>query len=156
MYRGEIPASCPTTPLQCDAGTSYLEYDTAQHYYVVQFSDTHGNLSPFSAEVVARRAPGVPLPPAGDRPITRVYPNPFNPRTRVSFSLGAAGAVRIDLFAADGRFVRTLLDESRGAGRVRGRLGRHRRPGQPAASGAYYVRLLTGDGAHTRKLMLLK
>ncbi len=115
VYRGDVTGFVPTTPLQCDAGTSWLEYDTTTHYYVVQFSDTHGNLSGFSAEV-SPDVTDVPDADATRTAISNVYPNPFNPQTRVAFSLGEPGPVRIDLFAADGRFVRTLLDESRGAG----------------------------------------
>jgi endonuclease I len=155
VYRGDVTGFTPTTPLQCDAGTSWLEYDTTTHFYVVQFSDTHGNLSGFSAEV----SPDVTdVPDAGGRltAITRIYPNPFNPLTRVAFSLGEPGPVRIDLFAADGRFVRTLLDEPRGAGAFEvvwdGTDGR----GGQLASGPYFLRLQSGGQVDTRKMLLLK
>ncbi|MHB8077664.1 MAG: endonuclease [Candidatus Krumholzibacteriia bacterium] len=155
VYRGDVTGFTPSTPLQCGTGTSWLEYDTTLHYYVVQFSDIHGNLSAFSAEV----SPDVTdVPDAGARPtaITRIYPNPFNPLTRVAFSLGTPGPVRIDLFAADGRFMRTLLDESRGAGAFEvvwdGTDGR----GGRLASGSYFLRLQSNGRVDTRKLLLLK
>lgn len=155
VYRGDTAGFTPTTPLQCGAGTSYLEYDTATHYYVVQFADTHGNLSPFSAEV----SPDVTdVPDAGARltGITRIYPNPFNPRTRVAFTLGEPGPVRLELFAANGRFVRTLLDESRGAGAFEvvwdGTDGR----GGRLASGPYLLRMESNGQIDARKILLLK
>lgn len=155
VYRGDVTGFVPTTPLQCNAGTSWLEYDTTTHYYVVQFSDTHGNLSGFSAEV----SPDVTDVPDAGGPrtaITRVYPNPFNPRTRVAFSLAEPGPVRIDLFTAGGRFVRTLLDESRGTGAFEivwdGTDGR----GGRLASGPYLLQLQSGGQVDSQKLLLLK
>ena len=155
VYRGDVTGFVPTTPLQCDAGTSWLEYDTTTHYYVVQFSDTHGNLSAFSAEV-SPDVTDVPDAGATRTVISNVYPNPFNPLTRVAFSLGEPGTVRIDLFTADGRFVRTLLDEPRGAGAFEivwdGTDGR----GGPLASGPYFLRLQSSGQIDTRKMLLLK
>jgi len=155
VYRGDVTGFVPGTPLQCDAGTSYLEYDTALHYYVVQFADTHGNLSSFSAEV-SPDVTDVPDAGAALTAITRVYPNPFNPLTRVAFSLGEPGLVRIDLFAADGRFMRTLLDESRGAGAFEIVWDGTDDRGGRLASGPYFLRLQSNGQIDTRKLLLLK
>ena len=47
-----------------------------------------------------------------------VAPNPFNPRTQLSFDLRRDGLVRIELFDLAGRRVAVLLDEVRPAGRV--------------------------------------
>ncbi len=156
VYRGDAPGFTPAAPIQCGAGTSYLEYDTTLHYYVVQFADTHGNLSDFSAEV-SPNVTDVP-PPAGAAltAITRVYPNPFNPRTRIAFSLRDAGPARLDLYAADGGLVRTLVDGSRPAGTHEILWDGLDARGMPAPSGSYFLRLKSGDRGDTRKLLLVR
>ena len=155
LYRGDVPGFTPTTALQCSADTTYLEFDTNPHYYVLQFSDIHGNLSAFSMEISS-----VPsdAPPARRLPtaITSVYPNPFNPMTRVSFSLGEAGPVRIDVFAADGRLVRTLLNEHRNSGEFEVPWDGTDAQGGKAANGTYWLRLQGGGQSDARGVVLLK
>lgn len=46
----------------------------------------------------------------------RVYPNPFNPATRIAFTLAHAAQVAVDLFDPRGRRLQRLLDEKRAAG----------------------------------------
>jgi hypothetical protein len=47
---------------------------------------------------------------------SKAKPNPLNPKTDLTFTLPAAGHVRVTLFDARGRLVKTLLDENRPAG----------------------------------------
>jgi hypothetical protein len=47
---------------------------------------------------------------------SRARPNPLNPKTDLSFTLASAGHVRVSVFDARGRLVKTLLDENRSAG----------------------------------------
>lgn len=157
VYRGDTPGFVPDAPLTCTAGTEYLEYEaTAPHYYVVQFSDTHGNLSPFSNEVASTVSA---VPDGGGRlptAITQVSPNPFALRTSIAFSLSEPGWIHIDLFAADGRLVRSLMDESRGAGAFQvGWDGTNDR-GEPVASGPYFVRLSSQGRVDTGKVLLVR
>jgi hypothetical protein len=42
----------------------------------------------------------------------QVHPNPFNPRTTITFDVPAAGPVRLSVFDLAGRLVRTLIDGS--------------------------------------------
>ncbi len=83
-------------------------------------------------------------------------PNPFNPLTKIAFTLPSAQAVRLEVYAMDGRRVATLLDESRGAGRHEvvwdGRDG----DGKVVASGTYFCRLLAGPYSDVRKMVLMK
>ncbi len=155
VYRGETAGFVPTTPVQCGDQTEYLEYDAAIHYFVVQFADTHGNLSAFSAEV-SNGATDVPGADASRTGIARVYPNPFNPVTRIACVLAEPGAVRIDLFAADGRRVRTLLAESRGAGPFELTWDGTDADGGRLASGSYVLRLQCGNTVDQAKLLLVK
>jgi hypothetical protein len=83
-------------------------------------------------------------------------PNPFNPRTTIAFDLPAASRVRLSVFDLRGRLVRTLLDESRSAGRHdvvwEGRSDQGRR----VASGVYLLRLEANGAVETRRVALVK
>ena len=92
--------------------------------------------------------------------ITAIRPNPFNPRTEITFTLsrrGAGGALRLDIFDPSGRHVAALLageDLSPGVHTVMWN-GRSDGEGE-IRSGVYLARLTTRDGSTSRKLVLLK
>jgi hypothetical protein len=155
VYRGDAAGFVPGVPLACVGGTSWDEYDLQTHYYRVQFADTHGNLSPWSAEV-GFDPTDVAAAPAWRTAIVGIYPNPFNPMARVACALAEPGPARLDLFTVDGRFVRTLLHERRAAGAFEilwdGTDGR----GVRMAAGAYLLRLQSGAVVDTDKVLLVK
>lgn len=89
-------------------------------------------------------------------------PNPFNPRTRIRYTVPSPGArVRLSIVAPDGRLVRTLADGHEPAGpRERAWEGEDDN-GRPAASGVYILRYeVERPGAAretlTRKMTLLR
>lgn len=99
--------------------------------------------------------------PAEETPtvVTRLlgaHPNPFNPRTVLSFELAAEGAVRLDIFDLQGRLVRTLVDAHLERGthtRVwDGFDGR----GGALPSGTYLAALRLLDYSETRKITLVR
>ena len=79
------------------------------------------------------------------------YPNPFNSRVHIDFSVGQAGKVRLEVFGPTGQRVKTLVEAWRKPGtyRVRWDAGE-------LASGVYLVRLQTGDIVQERKMSLVK
>jgi endonuclease I len=83
-------------------------------------------------------------------------PNPFNPATAIEFQLPHAGEVRLLVYDVVGRHVRTLVSESRAAGRHRVTWDGRDATGRPVASGVYFSRLETGKTAVERKMVLLK
>jgi hypothetical protein len=94
-----------------------------------------------------------PLPP-GD-PLT-VAPNPFNPRTTISFEVPSPGLVRVRIHDLRGAVVTTLLEE------VLPR-GRHSVPwkglddlGRIVASGTYLVSVQSPGGLVTRKVLVAR
>lgn len=102
-----------------------------------------------------------PLSGVGDAPQPRTrllqnVPNPFNPRTAIRFETELAGRVRIDLFDAAGRHVRTLLDERREAGPYSIDWNGADGAGRSLASGTYSVKLTTSGGVDARKVTLLR
>ncbi|MGD9548115.1 MAG: trypsin-like peptidase domain-containing protein [Candidatus Krumholzibacteriia bacterium] len=109
----------------------------------VEIWGLQGGLSPV-AEV-----PGV---------VTRLgnHPNPFNPLTKVSFTLDRAGEIRLAVYDVQGRLVRTLLAASLESGDhsvVWNGLDDH---GRHAGSGVYFARMTAGDQVVDHKMVLLK
>ena len=97
-----------------------------------------------------------PEPPSWTTALSRPAPNPFNPSTKLAFTLRRAGEATLSIYNLRGQRVRTLLQGRLDAGPHeaiwRGRNDRDER----VASGAYFVRLESQDGVMNRRLMLLK
>jgi hypothetical protein len=97
----------------------------------------------------------------GDAPLAMAalqpsYPNPFNPSTTLRFSLERPGHVRLTIHDVAGRLVRTLVDEPRGAGDHRVMWDGRDERGATAASGIYFVKLVSGESADIGKITMLK
>lgn len=88
--------------------------------------------------------------------LTGVQPNPFNPRTTITFTLAAPQQVDVAVFSLDGRRVATLAAGPRAAGvhRVAWQGGDDR--GQVVPSGVYVCRLQAGAVVQARRVTLLK
>jgi hypothetical protein len=84
------------------------------------------------------------------------HPNPFNPRTTISFTVPERGHVRLSIYSAHGRLVRTLVDETvAGGGKDVSWDGRDAN-GATVSSGVYFYRLETGKQTLARKMVYLK
>ncbi len=88
------------------------------------------------------------------------YPNPFNPRTTLCFSLPRASRVRFDLFDRTGRRIRTLAEGILGAGRHSVEWNGLDDHEVPVGTGTYLCRLTMasafGSQTLTRKMALMK
>jgi hypothetical protein len=83
-------------------------------------------------------------------------PNPFNPRTDLSFRIPGDGPVQLRIHRPDGGLVRTLVDGTLTAGDHRATwLGRDD-AGRTMPSGTYLVQLVTAAGGSTSKVMLVR
>jgi hypothetical protein len=86
----------------------------------------------------------------------RASPNPSTGSTAIAFALPADGDVRLRVYDAAGRLVRTLIDGRAPAGEgLRTWDGRDDR-GAPAAGGVYFFRLDSGGKTLTRKMILVR
>jgi hypothetical protein len=97
------------------------------------------------------------ISPGGGPLTTSVAPNPLNPVGVLSFRTASPGRVVVKMFDLRGRLVRTLLEApllEAGAHEVRID-GRGER-GRPLASGVYFYRIETPDGATTGRIAILK
>ncbi|HEY6572870.1 MAG TPA: PKD domain-containing protein, partial [Candidatus Eisenbacteria bacterium] len=86
----------------------------------------------------------------------KVSPNPLNPETTLSFQISTPGRVTVKIFDLNGRLVKTLLDDSRGAGYQDLTWNGTNDGGVKVASGVYYFRLDTPDGRFVKAATVLK
>lgn len=95
--------------------------------------------------------------PFGNRASVRnVFPNPFNPRTTIEFSVPTAGPVAVRIFDIHGREVTTVVRTTMSPGVYRAHWDGKDRSGGDAASGVYFAQIQSGSGRDSARLMLLK
>ena len=70
----------------------------------------------------------------------RDYPNPFNPVTKITYSIRQPGNTKLVLYDILGRVVEVLVDERQTAGSYEVSFD-----GRNLASGVYFYRLIVGD-----------
>jgi len=103
-----------------------------------------------------------PEPPAADDlpqlafDLAPNFPNPFNPQTSIGFTLPRAEHVRLDIFDARGRLVRTLVDASLDGGRHTVVWNGLDQDGRSVPSGTYVYRLESDASVRSRTLSVLK
>jgi hypothetical protein len=83
-------------------------------------------------------------------------PNPFNPLTRITFSVNCPGEVRLRIYDIAGCVVRTLVHAWQEPGVYSEIWDGRRDDGAPLPSGVYFYRLEAGDFVATRKVVLLR
>ncbi len=79
------------------------------------------------------------------------YPNPFNPSTNIEFGLPNRSEVRIELYDMLGRKVDTIFEGTKSPG-----VHIINYDASALASGMYIYRLVTGNTAISKKMMLIK
>jgi subtilisin-like proprotein convertase family protein len=84
------------------------------------------------------------------------YPNPFNPRTKISFALARNEQVDLAIYDMRGRLVRTLVSEPLAAGQHEVVWNGTDEGGRQVSSGLYVYRLRAGVTVESRKMMLMK
>lgn len=102
---------------------------------------------------------GGPEVPSADTPrlaLHRAVPNPFNPRTTLSFTLPVAGTTRLEIYDLRGRRVRSLVSSSLDAGPHQRLWNGLDDAGRAVASGVYTVRLTHPEGIRTQRLTLVR
>jgi hypothetical protein len=84
-------------------------------------------------------------------------PNPFNPATRIRYSLGSdTDRARLAVYDVAGRLVAVLSDGPAAAGEHEARWDGRDDSGRPVSSGVYFVRLSADGWSGSTKMTLLK
>ena len=127
----------------------------------IYFTGTVG--VPASVYLSKLAGPGLlvtPVENSGTPPGLRLaanVPNPFNPRTTISFELDEPATTRLRIYDMHGRVVRRLLDNvSLAAGPHAISWQGREDDGRPAAAGTYLFRLEARGVTATRRMVLLR
>ena len=78
-------------------------------------------------------------------------PNPFNPETRINFSVPRLSPITISIYNLKGELIEELINDIYEPGNYKVNFN-----ATGYASGIYFYRLKTGFGNYTRKLMIIK
>ncbi len=132
--------------------------------YQVRGRDAENQLglwSPSATTTVTNVATGIGDIPAVSSHLGPNFPNPFNPATRIPYTVagpeGRAQKVTLALFDVSGARVVTLVRRSMTPGTYQAVWAGVDHRGTPMASGVYFARLtVEGESAPVRKIVLLK
>ncbi len=83
-------------------------------------------------------------------------PNPFNPLTKISFSLPHNSHVRLNVYDISGHLIRSLLDEQMALGAHSVSWSGRDDSGKSIASGTYFMRLVAGDVVLVKSMNLVR
>ncbi len=106
----------------------------------------------FEVPTAADKDPALPAVTA----LGSVYPNPFNPTTKIAFDLASKEHVELAIYDVSGRAVAVLIDRELGAGRHEALWNGKTAGGATASSGVYFCTLRAGTVSETKKLVLLR
>ena len=84
------------------------------------------------------------------------YPNPFNPDTKINFSLNENSHVVIDIYNVKGQKVRTLVNNNMEAGYHSVIWNGRNDQVREAGSGIFFYRMKAGTYSSTKKMILMK
>jgi hypothetical protein len=125
--------------------------------HLVVMSDDYNNpvlYIPLTAQIFPT---GVDEEVAGRVTLKGNYPNPFNPKTLIAYELPRPSSVRLRIYDAGGRLVRTILDSAwKSAGPHEEAWDGTDDAGTRLASGVYFCRMEVDDQTVMGKMVLLK
>ncbi len=84
------------------------------------------------------------------------YPNPFNPETFIEYSLSKSSFVRLTIYNIVGQKIKTLVNKYEEVGDKKIIWNGTDANGNSVATGIYFYRLETDQGAITRRMVLIK
>ena len=128
----------------------------SEYYYKISAWDVHENEGLF-ALITPDMVAGVPggNPPRANA-LFQNAPNPFTASTHITFSIDTATHVRLTIFDAKGRLVRTLIDAERSPDHYTELWNGHDNNGRSVASGMYFYRIETPDWNDVKKMTLAR
>ena len=152
IYRNDNLIAETDTP-EIRTFTDTFERPEAFEYYLTALYDNVESAPSNSAEIMLTDINDITPLTTG---LYKNYPNPFNPETRISFSLETEGHVSIDIYNIKGQKVKSLVNDNLKQGNHslvwKGRDSQ----GRPVASGMYFYKMKAGSYSHTEKMLLIK
>lgn len=132
----------------CNSPKDYSFIDNAPPLGMVMYRlkqlDTDGKFSYSDIKTVVNNTPG-------KFELSQNYPNPCNPKTKISYLLPETGKVTLKVYDMLGKEVSSLVDEIQNPGMYKVDFN-----GENLPSGTYVYKLTAGNFIETKKLLLLK
>ena len=116
-----------------------------------QFGDQYQLLVAYDSDISSTVAVDSDDIIANDFSLLPAYPNPFNPKTSIPFSLGSPSFVSIEIYNIKGKLVKSFSPRVYLAG-----LNQLEWDASGSSSGMYFIHLVNGSKRLTQKIMLLK
>ena len=153
-YEGIATVYGLPSPITLGVDTCYTVtglYNDTTYYFAITAYDVSGNESGYSNEVIS-----MPVLIDDNNPILNTtllinYPNPFDIKTTIKFTLGVRSNVRIDIYNIKGQLVKTLIDESKPVGYYSIDWN-----AKNMGSGIYFYKLTTKGKIFIKKMILLR
>jgi len=108
------------------------------------------------SEILTGSSDGLQVGSSNLTELFQATPNPFNSSTNIRIFLPSSRSTRLEVFDIQGRLVTKLVDGMLGAGEHQFRWNGLDESGRSVSSGTYFYRLIAGDDAITRRMMLIK
>lgn len=106
-------------------------------------------------EFVKNNTNGIPIVPL-EYSLDQNFPNPFNPSTRIHYTVGHSGHVQLDIFNVLGQKVKTLFSGDQRIGSYGLEWDGTNDDGGKISSGIYLCRMRTEEFTATKKMVFLK
>lgn len=150
----------PATNTSSETTYSYVDTEVAPGtwYYWLQNVDMDGdNTFHGPISIVINDGSGNPPPVIPTlTSLDKVYPNPFNPLTTISYGLAKSENVSIQVYNIKGQPVRTLVSGAQSGGTYRLQWNGTNDNGRALSSGVYYIKMTAGKYTTTQKAILMK
>lgn len=132
---------------------------TVEEPFEASLTVTARNSIPYGGTVVFDGETGI-AEGSGEVPavtgLIRNYPNPFNPATRIAFSLAERERVKLSVYDVSGRLVAVLIDEDMAPGLYAAHWEGRDDRGSAVASGTYFARMTAGTSHFETKMILTR
>ncbi|MBN2829864.1 MAG: endonuclease [Candidatus Cloacimonetes bacterium] len=142
------------------ADYSFLDqevYRGYKYYYWIECIGFNGHSSYYGPVLMTidnnnQGNPSIPLVTK----LKNIYPNPFNPETRVSYSISTGVDVKISVYNLKGQCLKTLVDRFVTPGNYYATWNGKDSNGKSCPSGVYFFRMDAGKMSSVKKALLLK
>ena len=95
-------------------------------------------------------------PIANNIEILSCFPNPFNPSILLEYKIGKRNHVRLDVYNILGKKMKSLVEEVQEAGNYYTKWDGNNGFNQPVPSGAYFLKIQSGEYHMIKKVTLIK
>lgn len=157
LHRGSSASFVPSdlNLVAASADTGFVDAAATGFYYKLAATDVHGNSSGYVLVTPAQTL-DVSMGGAANLAFAAIAPNPAHGHATLSFTLPAEAPVRLAVYDAQGRLVRTLVDATLPAGPRELAWELRDDAGRALAPGLYLARLSTPSGSLVRRLAVIE